>query len=241
MLGIYTMAFKISNYPFSKVQGILGGMLFPAFSMISGDSDKMKDNYQRLSSFGGLALIPVLIAIFFGIEHFVDLALGHKWSSSVTIVKILIIYLIVSTVSFADDPLMITLKKIKFLNTVKTCSAIALLAAGFIATSAYGATGMAIAFTVVSLCYTLIIKFVLLRHLSMSFLNYISVLKKPILLAVLFSIIMLVYSILIKMISGSSLVFLAGEGLIFMLYMLVMLNSIGLIDIRKRRLNLDAI
>jgi O-antigen/teichoic acid export membrane protein len=240
-LGIYTIAFRISTYPFSKVYGILGRMLFPAFNLISDDLTKIKENYQRLSNLGGLVLIPLLITIYFGIDPFILLFMGEKWVDSVLIVKILVVYLVFASISFADDSLMLTLYKIKYLNMLKTLVTLALLIFGFFAIKLYGGIGMAVTFALVSLICTILIKVALLKEIKLSAVEYFTNMKFVLIWCAAYGVIVAVYSKSIAWLTKSPVVFLSGEGVIFMLFMLLMLVKKGIINIKTKKIDLDAI
>lgn len=241
MLGIYTMAFRISNYPFTKIQSVFGQMLFPAFNLMENDREKMKSNYFKMSNFAGLVLVPLLITIYFGIDPFVAVVLGEKWAASSVIVKILVFYLVFSSVSFADDPLMITLKRLKFINLVKTVISLLLLGIGFAATLNYGAVGMAATFASVSFIYTVIIKFSLLKELGISLGRYCAEMRYVIIAGAGYALIAGAYAFLMPYATDSGLLFLIGEGCIFAAFILAVLMLKGIIDIRARKINLDAL
>lgn len=241
MLGIYSMAFRVSNYPFAKIQTILGRMLLPTFNMISHDLDKIRLNYNKLSYFGGLILIPFLITIYFGIDSFIMLVLGNKWIGATPIVKILVIYLFFSSLSFADDPLMLSLNKIKFVNLIKTIVTCSLFGFGFFAIKIYGTIGMAVIFTIVSIIYTITIKIILLKEINISIFEYLTKMKSLFVFGFIYALIQLLYSTVIIIFTKSPLVFLLGEGIIFLIFMVVILLNRGIFNMKTRKFNFDAI
>lgn len=241
VLGIYNLAFRISNYPFSKIQAIIGNMLFPAFNIISHDMDYVKKNYLLLTNIGGILLIPLLVAIFFGIDQFISLLVGAKWIASSKIVKILSFYLIFSCISYADEPLMLTLNKIKFINLIKTISSLLLLIIGFFAVSYYSATGMAITLTAISIVSTLIVKITLLKELSISIIKYVKGMRDVFLSGIAFAIILLLYSQGIVILTDSSLLYLVGEVIIFSIFMLVVFLIKGIYNFKTKKINIEAI
>jgi O-antigen/teichoic acid export membrane protein len=170
-LGIYTLAFRLSRYPLEKGWSFFGKMLFPAFSTFQDDMSRLRKNFFRISVSGGLILIPPLLMIFFGAEAIIEL-LGKKWASSIEqmalIIRIFAGYLIVQTVCYADEPMLMALKKVHILNIYKTLISVLLLVFGFFGIKDYGLDGMALVFMVMTLLYIVIIKFVISSMLSIS-------------------------------------------------------------------------
>ena len=168
-LGIYTLAFRLSRYPIGTVWSFFGKMLFPAFSTFQDDMGRLRKNFLRISISGGIVLIPLLLVIFFGAESIISL-LGKKWISSidqmVLIIRIFAGYLIVQTVCYADDSIMMALKKVYILNVYKAVVSVLLLGFGFIGIKCYGLAGMAWVFMAMTLLYVVIIKVVLNRMLG---------------------------------------------------------------------------
>lgn len=241
VLGLYTIAFNMSSYPFTKVQQIFGQMVLPAFNLFNDDIGKVKKSYLKISQFGAVFLAPVLIVIFFGVYQIVDLLLGYRWIGVVPIVKILVIYLVFSSVSFADESILISLNKIKTINIFKSIVSFFLLVIGYFAVLHYGVKGMATTFTILSIMYTLITKTFLLTVINIKWYDYIISLLEPITLLILFSVSLFVYSEFLFGKSFSSLFFLLGEGVIYITILSSYLFKKGFFDFDNRRINIDAI
>ncbi len=241
MLGIYSLAFRISNYPIMKMYQIIGRMLFPAFHLIKNDFEKMRDNYIKLTRFGGLILIPLIISIFFGIESFILLFLNKEWIEAAVIVKILAVYLVFLSFSFADEALMMTLNKINFINVLRTIVTLSLLLFGFFATKYFGIKGMASAFTIIWMLSILTMKAGLFKELKMTMSGYFIKMKFIFLISAIYFAILTIYTINIIHFTNSPFLYLLGEGFIFLFFMVTVLIAKGIINITERKINLSAI
>lgn len=241
MLGIYTLAFRISNYPVMKMYQIIGRMLFPAFHLIKHDFKLLSDNYLKLARFGGFVLIPLVISIFFGIESFIQIFLGEGWLDAGIIVKILTIYLFFLSFSFADEPLLMTLGRINFINILRTSVSFLLLFFGFLGIKYFGIKGMASVFTMVWFLCIICMKVVLLYELKLSIIQYLLEIRYIFVIGVVYSAMLTLYTFLITRFTELPYVYLLGEGIIFVMFMLFILVKTGLVNFSQRKINLDVI
>jgi PST family polysaccharide transporter len=241
MLGIYTLAFRISNYPVMKMYQIIGRMLFPAFHLMKHDFDVLSDNYLKLARFGGFVLIPLVISIFFGIESFIIIFLGEGWLEAGIIVKILAIYLFILSFSFADETLLMTLGRINFINILRTMVTLSLLCFGFLGIKYFGIKGMASVFSIVWFISIICMKIVLLSELKLSMIQYLLKIKYIFVTGGLYTAIMALYTFMINRFTELPYIYLIGEGVIFFVFMIVLLVKNGVVNISRRKINLDMI
>lgn len=91
-LGIYQMGYKISTLPISEVSDVVNKVIFPVYSKIGADKDRLKRAFIKT-----MATIAFLVFLFGGFIFFlpketVTFALGEKWVGVVSILKILVFY-----------------------------------------------------------------------------------------------------------------------------------------------------
>jgi O-antigen/teichoic acid export membrane protein len=171
-LGVYTLAFRIANYPFKKLKIIFGSMLFPAFVTFNDDPLRVKCNYFKISILGGLVVFPILFVIMICTETFVIIALGNQWLSTVPIIKILVLYLFILSFSFGDDPIMMAIGKVKAINIIRLITISLLGTIGFMMTLRFGMKGMAITLTCTFILNNAIIKYILIDSMDIKFKDY---------------------------------------------------------------------
>lgn len=176
-LGIYTLAFRLSRYPMEKIWSFFGKMLFPAFATFQDDFVRLKRNFLRVSISGGVLLVPPLLMIFFGAESIIRL-LGDRWLGSVDLmVDVIMIfagYLFVYTMCYADETILMALKKVHIVNVYKTITSLCLLVFGFIGIKAFGLTGMAWVYMAATLAHITAVKWLLCRTVGVSLAGFIS-------------------------------------------------------------------
>jgi O-antigen/teichoic acid export membrane protein len=89
VLGIYTLAYTLSEVLRTQIYNILNKVFFPVFSNIQDDIVLIKDYYLKTIRFTSIITFPVSV-FFIGLaQDFIPLVFGEKWIESVTSLKIL--------------------------------------------------------------------------------------------------------------------------------------------------------
>lgn len=178
ILGLYTMAFRLSRYPIEKVSPILGRMLLPAFSTIQDNLEQTQKNLVRISAYVPVVILPFLAVLFFTTQPLIALVLGEKWLGTVPLIKIFIVYILCLSFSFADEPVLMIQGKIKQLNFIKLIMALLLLLMGYFVVKRVGITGMAVIYTLILSIYYTLLKRMTLKSIEMSATFYQQSMKK---------------------------------------------------------------
>jgi O-antigen/teichoic acid export membrane protein len=91
-LGTYTLAYDLSNLPATHLSRTVGQVMFPAFSRIQGDAEKLKNVFFKSMKYVSLAAIPIAIITMVFAEDFIVVAYGSKWFRAVTPLRWLTVY-----------------------------------------------------------------------------------------------------------------------------------------------------
>ena len=239
-LGIYTLAFRLARYFLEKVWHIFGNMLFPAFSKLQSEPEKLRQGLVQVGVLGGFLVVPYLLFIGFGIDYLIPL-LGEKWIPTAPVIRIFIVYLLIFAISMADEPMLFATGRVKIVNAFKSINVAVLLVAGIAAIKAYGLTGMAWAYTCVTFVYMCSIKLYLLRSLRFKVFAFLAGLRSVFILS----------GVLLATLSAHSLVMaraplniwltVGGQCLIIVTVVALVILSYGVIDFRNRRLVPEAV
>lgn len=168
-LGIYTFAFKISRYPLMKVWMVFGRMLFPAFTRINENINKIKNNYLKIFSISVVVITPLLLFIEFSIPYLITILVGDKWIAAVPIIRILLFYAFLEAISLADVSILNALHMVKKVNLIKFCTSILLIPFGYYALIRWGLLGITLAYTLLNGTQILLIKYIVVKKLSLNF------------------------------------------------------------------------
>lgn len=89
-LGLYQMAYLISNLPATEITHVISQVTFPAYSKLQDNLSKLRDAYLKVLYITLFISIPVAFGIFTLAPEFTQLFLGEKWIQIAPIIKILV-------------------------------------------------------------------------------------------------------------------------------------------------------
>ncbi len=90
-LGVYQMAYLISNLPATEITHIVSQVMFPAYSKLQDDAEALKTAFLMTITAVSFISIPLSIAIFLLIPEFTYVFLGAKWEAIIAPSRILAI------------------------------------------------------------------------------------------------------------------------------------------------------
>lgn len=239
-LGIYTLAFRLARYPLEKIWHIFGSMLFPAFSKLQSDIPKLKKGMVQVGVLGGFIVVPYLLFVTFGIEYLIPF-LGDKWIPTIPVVRIFVVYLLLFSVSMADEPLLFAIGRVTTVNSFKFFNVILLLAAGIVAIKLRGLEGMAWAYTAVTSIYICGIKFRLLRILRLKLRDFIIGIRSVFMLTGLLFVSLIGYSFLVSNIVLNDLLIILGQGVIICFVLLGLVTFYKIFNIKGKTFDSKAV
>jgi len=99
LLGIYNRAFMLVNLPIYYLTTSFSRVLFPSFSRIQLEIQRLKKAYLSAITLIAALIIPVCIGIMVASREIVLLILGEKWSAAIPVLQILAIAVPISMLS----------------------------------------------------------------------------------------------------------------------------------------------
>ena len=88
-LGYYTLAYKLMIYPLMNVSWVISKVMFPAFSQIQGNLQKVRDAYTRMIKAISLVTFPMMLVLFVITNEFIVIFFGGKWQPVIPLIRIL--------------------------------------------------------------------------------------------------------------------------------------------------------
>lgn len=88
-LGIYNMAYTIMLLPMRNISSVVKDVLFPSFSSIGNDIDKIRKVYLQVVQTVALITFPLLAGLACLSDLFVNIVLGDKWLEMIPIMALL--------------------------------------------------------------------------------------------------------------------------------------------------------
>lgn len=90
-LGVYSVAYEISNLPSSELVAPINRATFPGFAKMV-DSDEIAYSYLKLLGMITLLILPIGVGIAAVAEPLVLTALGPKWTDAIELIQLLAVY-----------------------------------------------------------------------------------------------------------------------------------------------------
>lgn len=87
-LGYYSLAYKIMLYPLQNISWVISKVMFPVFSKIQDDLEKVRANYLKMVKAVSLITFPLMAWLFGVAPELVGVFLGEKWRPIVILIRI---------------------------------------------------------------------------------------------------------------------------------------------------------
>ncbi len=91
-LGIYSLAYDLSNLPATHLSRIVGQVMFPAFTMVQHDLDRLRRAFFQSMKYVSLAAFPIAAITCIFARDFIVVAYGSKWYRAVLPLQLMTIY-----------------------------------------------------------------------------------------------------------------------------------------------------
>lgn len=90
-LGIYVLGSSLIFGPTSRIAAPVHEVLFPAFSRVQGDRERVRDGWLRANRLVAAIAAPAMLGMIAVADDFVPVVLGERWSDAVPVIRLLAI------------------------------------------------------------------------------------------------------------------------------------------------------
>jgi len=99
-MGVYYFGKSTIEYLTVLIDKSYNKILFPLFSVLKGDSQRLTDVYYRITRLIGVVVLPVFIGITITAHLFVPILFGEQWIISINVFQVLSLLSIISLIMF---------------------------------------------------------------------------------------------------------------------------------------------
>ncbi|MHC4178466.1 MAG: MOP flippase family protein [Planctomycetota bacterium] len=145
-LGYYSLAYGIMLRPRDAVTNVLGRVLFPAFSRMQDDRQRLKDAYLRLCGAIAFITFPMMLGLLVVARPFVEVVLGAKWLPAVPLIWILAPLGMLQSVNSTKGLLLLALGRADVMMRLGVASGV-LVVLSFLVGVPWGVVGIATSYT----------------------------------------------------------------------------------------------
>jgi len=90
-LGIYGRVYGLMLLPLRNISQVIGKVLFPSFSSIKEDKNRIKQVYLKMTRVIALITFPMMIGLWSVAKEFVIVVFGEQWLAMIPILKIMVL------------------------------------------------------------------------------------------------------------------------------------------------------
>lgn len=217
-LGYYAMAFKFGNYSTTLVTHVIGKVLFPTFSLIQDDIEKLKNAYLKTLKYVSLISIPIAFGTYILSKEFVMLILGEKWQPAIVLLQILCFYGLFRALGAGAGNVFIALGKPQISTKILILQLLFALLLIYPLAINFGATGIGLAMTISFLIQLILAYYYINKLLNLFFINQLELIIIPLISSILMlilvdklkEILLLTYFNLLVILLSGLLVYLIG-------------------------------
>jgi O-antigen/teichoic acid export membrane protein len=117
-LGIYAMAYNISILPISEITDVVSKVVFPVYSKIVEDKQRLMSAFVKSTLVISLLTILMGLILFMFPGQLISLVLGDKWLSGVPVLRILAVYGVLRAISGSASALFLAVEKQKYITNM---------------------------------------------------------------------------------------------------------------------------
>lgn len=140
-LGLYQMAYKISILPISEVSDVINRVVFPVYSRIGDDINRLRKAFLKTTSLILFFSFFIGIIIFLFPKEIILIILGSKWISAAPVLQVLSLYGVLRAVNVALTSLFLAVNKQEYVTVMTFLRGVVLLLTIYPLVLTYGIIG----------------------------------------------------------------------------------------------------
>ena len=179
-LGLYQMAYLISNLPSSEISRVLSQVIFPAYSKLQDEIERLKEAYLHVLQLIAYITTPLSGGIFILAPELIPILLGEKWISIVPSLQILSIAGFARSILYISTPVLQGIGKPRVETLWQFFRTIALFIVIFPLTVRFNILGTSYAVLISIMVSMIGISFSIYKILKLEWLRFFSYLVFPI-------------------------------------------------------------
>jgi O-antigen/teichoic acid export membrane protein len=104
-LGLYQLAYSLSNLPATEITHVISQVSFPAYSKLQSHEEKLKLAYLQVLQISTFLSVPIAFGIAFMANDFTKLFLGVHWLPMVPAMQVLALWGLIRSIGATTGPL----------------------------------------------------------------------------------------------------------------------------------------
>lgn len=225
-LGFYSMAYMISNLPSVNISLVVSGAMYPVFSRLQENSEKLKQTFIKSLKAIMIVVLPISSGMISLSDELIRLLLGEKWMPMSWALRVLSIFVIFRSVQNLTGLMLQAIGEAKAELSNAVFEACFMAVAILPLTINYHIVGTSIAVTLMILSGCLRLLIITKKMILLKISDFVDIFRS----SIISSVVMLVYLLSIKLFFAHPVVNLMGLILMVSTGALVYLGVLALVD-----------
>lgn len=153
ILGLYIVAYKISNLPTTEITNVVSQVTFPAFAKVQGNIPRLRAAYLKVLLFTAFLSFPITILVFTLAHDFTVLFLKEEWLPMVPALQVLAFFGLMRALASTRIPLFNSVGKPYITARVQAVRLLVLAGLIYPFTRAWGIAGTGVSLIVSGLIF----------------------------------------------------------------------------------------
>ena len=178
-LGIYHIAYRLTSYSYQFTSKGVHAIFFSLFAKLQDKNKQLKEAFKTVLFLQSLIYIPLNVAVIVMADDFVKIFLGQKWLETISVIKILALYIVVKSTRLLFCQFFNAKGKPKNTTIINVIHFIVLLITIFYLTTTMGIVGTAYSMLISTFISLLVSIFYIFRELDLKFVELMNTFKLP--------------------------------------------------------------
>ena len=110
-LGLYQMAYALSNLPATEISHVIAQVTFPTFSKLQENMQKLKEGYIKVLQITAIVALPLAGMILVLARDFTQIVIGDKWLPMVPAMQVLAFWGATRSIGSTAGPVFLSMGK----------------------------------------------------------------------------------------------------------------------------------
>lgn len=199
-LGLYQMAYRISNLPATQITHVIVQVTFPAYAKLQDDIPRLREAYLRVLKSVAFVSFPLAGLIFIFCPIFTNVFLGQKWMAMVPAMQVLCIFGLIRSLTATTGSIFVGVGQPKIMTWLSSIQLIIMVIIIYPLIKQWGILGAAIATLIPNLVTPVLASYKLLNIIKCNLKKFLV----PIIVPMLSALVMIYCSYLLLAIGGQT-------------------------------------
>ena len=187
-LGYYSLAYKLMMFPIQNFTWVINKVMFPAFSIIQNEIERIRKNYLMMIKAVALLSFPLMAYLFVTASDIIQLVFGDRWLAVVPVVKVFCFCGMIQSITSLGGSIYLAKGRsdIQFIMVLISTSALSIVLLVFVR---YGIEIVALSYTFFYMLWMNVAIFVVTRLISLNIVKVYKIVWIPFVISIVLAII----------------------------------------------------